>query len=318
MTAQTRPANLDAPDITPTRAARLSDYLSERMLAAQLLPTRALMSHRTTVREVAITLSVAAVLRFVESRCRRPQQRRSCLCGPVRFAGGQPALHRPVPDRARAPAADAVADVSAVPVGRRRHPRPVRRAQPSGSPPSRSCTCSDGSSTTTASPPSARCCLAVMPYHVSSAGRSCSTGRWPSSPLARSCASPSACPPRPRGLARRGRCLDRAGHADQGDRDHHDRVGVRVHLPDQPHVAPDALPARRRRHRAAAHVHLPDPDGAVRRFAQRAVLPAVAADPAAQPRLRRSTSPSSARRWASGCSPWPSLGLFARRFTGRR
>ena len=34
------------------------------MLAAQLLPTRALMSHRTTVREVAITLSVAAVLRF--------------------------------------------------------------------------------------------------------------------------------------------------------------------------------------------------------------------------------------------------------------
>ncbi len=64
MTAQTRPANLDAPDITPSRAARLSDYLSERMLAAQLLPARALMSHRTTVREVAITLSVAAVLRF--------------------------------------------------------------------------------------------------------------------------------------------------------------------------------------------------------------------------------------------------------------
>jgi hypothetical protein len=65
MTSQAR-ANLDAPDVTATRVARLTDLLSGSRLAARLLPARIGALHQATIRELALVLIVASAFRFID------------------------------------------------------------------------------------------------------------------------------------------------------------------------------------------------------------------------------------------------------------
>ena len=65
MTSQAR-ANLDAPDVSATRVAKLADLLTGATLAVRLMPARLAAAHQLAIRELGAVLIVAAAFRYID------------------------------------------------------------------------------------------------------------------------------------------------------------------------------------------------------------------------------------------------------------
>src|SRR5690349_15578799 len=66
MTSQARAQNLDAPDVSATRLAKLADLLTGARLTARLVPRRLAAAHHVTMRELTAVLIVAAAFRYID------------------------------------------------------------------------------------------------------------------------------------------------------------------------------------------------------------------------------------------------------------
>ena len=144
--------------------------------------------------------------------------------------------------------------------------------------------------------------LAVMPYHVIITRQVLLDGPMTFFATAALVCLAALARTGPEPLAGRGGQLPRPGVADQGDRGHHDRAGVRLPFARPEVLEAGPLPGLRRCGRHGIGPDLSHRDRSLRRWAERTVVPAVAAEPASQPRLPLLPHCRAGRRWVCCCS----------------